>query len=186
MNRAVFLDKDGVINEDTGFVCRLEDFHLISGVEPALQKLSVTNFKVIIVSNASVVGRGMCTEREFMVFRDAYLSYLKDKGIRIDGAYHCFHHPVHGIGTYKIDCECRKPNPGMLASGIEQFNIDAAESYTVGDRRSDIAAGNAVGCRTILVETGWGGKGGTGCKVNPDFVVKDLSAAIELILAGHT
>lgn len=182
MNRAVFLDRDGVINVDAGFVCRFEDFRLIPGVEAALQKLSQTDFKIVIVSNASVVGRGMCMEKDFLVFRDTYMSFLKDKGIRIDRVHHCFHHPEHGIGKYGVDCDCRKPKPGMLASGIKEFDIDAAGSYMVGDKRSDIAAGSAMGCKTILVETGSGGKGGAGCEVTPDFVVKDLQAAVELIL----
>ena len=125
----------------------------------------------------------MCTEAAFREFHDAYTSLLRDKGVRIDDAFYCFHHPASGIGEYKTECNCRKPLPGMLLKGIERFDINPIASYMVGDKRSDIAAGREAGCTTILVETGYGGKGGSGCKTKPDFVVPDLYAAVEQMLA---
>lgn len=180
---AIFLDRDGVINQDISFTHKFEDFKIFEGVEDALKNLASADKRVIIVSNAPVVGRGICSEDDFRIFHYQYINYLRELGGKIDRAYHCFHHPYKGEGEYKKFCYCRKPNPGMLLEAAKDFPINFKKSWMVGDKRSDIKAGQMIGARTILVSTGEGGKGGnTEIDISPDFVAKDLKEAVEIIL----
>lgn len=181
MKKAVFLDRDGTINEDTGFVHSIEDFILIPKSLEALRILSKTEYLIIIVSNAPAVGRGICTEKEYMQFHEKYMGLLRAGGARIDAAYYCFHHP-QGQGKYKKDCECRKPGIGMIKQAQKDYGINLQESILIGDKRSDILAGKNAGCKTILVKTGYGGKGGEGCEVTPDYTAEDIYQAVQLIV----
>ena len=115
-----------------------------------MKRLAETDYKIIVISNAPAVARGMCTEKEFMEFHKEYTDYLKENGARIDDAYYCFHHPIHGIGEYKIDCECRKPKPGMLIKAIKDLNIDPQKSILIGDKVTDTEAGKLAKIKTIL------------------------------------
>jgi len=180
---AIFLDRDGVINKDKGFTHKFKDFELYPKVKEALRKLAKANKRTIIVSNAPVVGRGICTEDEFRIFHYKYINYLREIGGKIDRAYHCFHHPYKGKGKYKKFCYCRKPKPGMLLQAAEDFPINFKKSWMVGDKRSDIKAGQMVGARTILVKTGENGKGGsTEIDIKPDFTAENLNEAVDIIL----
>ncbi len=187
MNRAVFLDRDGVLNEDPGFLHRLDELVFFPGVVDALTKLSQTDYKIIIVTNQAGIGRGIFTEKEYVQFEKAYLkrlSQLSSNQIRIDKVYFCPHHPEKGLGIYKRPCTCRKPNPGMLLTARDEFDLDLSQCFMVGDKRSDIQAGKSVDCKTILVKTGCGGQGGSGCIVKPNFEVKDLSGAVDLVVSA--
>jgi D-glycero-D-manno-heptose 1,7-bisphosphate phosphatase len=177
MNKAIFLDRDGVLNEDPGFLHKIEDLKFYPGVIYTLIELSKTDYKIIIVTNQPGIGRGLYSELEYLAFEKEYLDRLAKQSegkIRIDKIYYCPHHPTKGIGKYKKICECRKPEPGMLLNAQKDFNIDFSKSFMIGDKRSDIQAGQTVGCKTILVETGCAGKGGEGCDVSPDFILKQL------------
>jgi D-glycero-D-manno-heptose 1,7-bisphosphate phosphatase len=184
MNKAIFLDRDGVLNEDPGFLHRIEDLKFYPGVIDTLIEFSKTDYKIIIVTNQPGIGRGIYTEEEYLAFEKEYLNKLDQLSagkIRIDKVYHCPHHPIAGLGKYKTICDCRKPAPGMLLNAQKKFNIDFSLSYMIGDKKSDIQAGQVVGCKTILVETGCGGKGGAGSSVSPDSQIKNLTEIKNII-----
>lgn len=183
-SKAVFLDRDGVINEYVEFLHKKEDLRFIPGIFDSLKQLSKTDYLLIIATNQPAIGRGICTEEEYKNFEKYYLDCLREKEIRINDVFYCPHHPTAGIGQYKLECDCRKPKPGLLLKAREKYNINFAKSFMIGDSRSDIKAGATAGCRTILVKTGNGGKGGdTDLEANPDYIAEDLNEAVKLILA---
>jgi D,D-heptose 1,7-bisphosphate phosphatase len=187
MNRAVFLDRDGVINEEVGFLHKKKDIKFYPQAIEALKILSGSAYKIIIITNQAGIGRGLYTEEEYGKFEKEYIDELAKfaKEIRIDKIYHCPHHPAEGVGGYKVDCECRKPKPGMLFQAQKDFNLNLGESYIIGDKRSDIEAGRAAGCKTILVNTGYGGRGGEKAdfmEVKSDFITTDIKSALSVIL----
>lgn len=183
INKAIFLDRDGVINEDVGFTHKNHELVFIPRSLEALKMLANSDYKIFIVTNQPVIGRGICTEEEYLQFEKYLLEEIKAAGGRIDKCYYCPHHPTAGKGKYLKDCDCRKPKPGLLLQAKEEYNIDMKHSFMIGDKRSDIAAGKAAGCKTILVKTGHGGEGGnTEQKIIPDCIVDDLYAAVEFIL----
>ncbi len=182
-HKAVFLDRDGVITEEVEHLHRIEDIAFIPQVLDALQLLTKSSYKRIIISNQGVVGRGICTEKEFWKLHGYIAAEMEKFGIRIDGYYYCFHHPTAGKGGYLMECNCRKPNIGLLEKAAEKFKIDFSRSYMIGDKMSDILTGNRAGCKTILVKTGYGGKGGEPeMEAKPDYIKKDLLDAVSFIL----
>ena len=155
MNKAVFLDRDGVINLDKGYVHTLDDFEYIEGVFEACRQLKIMGYKLIVVTNQSGIARGLYSEDDFESLTEWMDWNFEDKGVTLDGIYYCPHHNEVGIGEYKIDCECRKPKPGMLLSAAKFLKIDLSQSVMVGDKLADINAGMAAGIKTnILVRTG--------------------------------
>jgi len=175
MNRAVFLDRDGVINKEIDYAHKIEDFVLLPNVIEALKLLTETDYKIIVVSNQAGIAKGIHSKQD----ADKLFAYMKkilsEKGIRIDAVHYCPHHPDDG-------CECRKPNIGMLKKAEKEFDIDLSKSFIIGDKTSDIKAGENAGCTTILVKTGYGGKDGKN-KAKPDFVADDLMEAVKIILS---
>ncbi|SNZ02845.1 D-glycero-D-manno-heptose 1,7-bisphosphate phosphatase [Persephonella hydrogeniphila] len=155
-NKAVFLDRDGVINEDYGFVHRIEDFFIYPEVFPALKKLQEAGFKLLIVTNQSGIAVGYYTEEDFKKVTDYMLSVFKKEGIKIDKVYYCPHHPEGVVPEYTIKCDCRKPESGMIRQGIKEFNIDPSKSFLIGDKENDIKAAHKEGIKAALVKTGQG------------------------------
>ena len=154
-NRAVFLDRDGVLNKDEGYVGCVDDFHFIEGTIEALQSLKQAGFLLVLVTNQSGIARGRYSEDDFINLTEWMDWSLADKGVDLDGIYYCPHHPEHGLGEYKIDCDCRKPKPGMLLTAASELDINMAKSFMVGDKASDLqAAINAGVAHPILVKTG--------------------------------
>ncbi len=155
MNRAVFLDRDGVINKDHGYVHKVDDFEYIEGVFEACLALKNMGYKLVVVTNQSGIARGMYSEDEFHTLTEWMDWNFADKGVDFDGIYYCPHHPEKGIGEYKQDCECRKPKPGMLVSAARFLKIDLSKSVMVGDKADDMRAAEAAGIPTkILVRSG--------------------------------
>lgn len=153
--RAVFLDRDGVINVDSGYVSQRDDFEFIDGVIDACKALKEKGYLLVVITNQSGIARGYFSEEQFHTLTEWMDWSLADRGVDLDGLYYCPHHAEKGIGEYKIDCDCRKPKPGMLMSAIADLNIDAGQSILVGDKVSDIQAGLAAGIKTnYLVRTG--------------------------------
>ena len=143
---AAFLDRDGVINVDHGYVSRWEDFEFLPGVPEALRSLGKAGYQLIVISNQSGIGRGFYSEADLEELNRRIAHHLQELwAIEMTGFYHCPHHPTDALGDYLTRCECRKPAPGMILRAAEEHNIDLAGSLLVGDKRSDIEAGKAAG-----------------------------------------
>lgn len=144
MNRALFLDRDGVINVDRGYVYKSEEVEFIDGIFNLVCAAKKADFLVIVITNQAGIGRGFFSEDEFL----SLMNWMKLKffynGGSIDAVYFCPYHPVHGIGKYRQESFLRKPNPGMLLKAQQEFNIDMKNSIMIGDNSWDIAAGLAA------------------------------------------
>ena len=140
----IFLDRDGVINEDIGYLSKWEDFKFRKGVIEALEILNNTNYKLIIVTNQSGIARGYYSEQDYQELTRKMVSYLRDLDIHFDGIYHCPHHP-----NFDIKCECRKPSPGMILKGAKKLNIRLSRSILIGDKLTDIQAGINAGIKKL-------------------------------------
>lgn len=152
---AVFLDRDGVLIEDTDLLTRVEQLRILPGVPEALQALKMAGFQLVVVTNQPVIARGMTTERGVEeVHLELARRIMAAGGPAIDRFYLCPHHPQATLPEYRMNCQCRKPRPGMFRQAIMDLALDPRASFTVGDRITDIIAGAAVGSRTVLVETG--------------------------------
>lgn len=180
----VFLDRDGVINEEVDLLRSAADFRLLPGVGPAIARLNAAGLRVVVVTNQPVVARGLCTEAELAAIHDRMAHLLAEHGARVDAIYHCPHHPeTHhpepaSRPELRIACECRKPAPGMLLRAVREHGLDLAAAVLVGDRPSDVVAARRAGVRSILV-------GDAACQPRPDHRVRDLPAAVAAILAGE-
>lgn len=146
---AAFLDRDGVLNIDHGYVHRLEQLDLIAGAAQAVRLLNEAGFLVIVVTNQSGVARGLYGEDDVRRFNDAVRQRLADAGARIDAFYYCPHHPQGTVARYAVACDCRKPKQGLLEQATRDFAIDRAHSFMIGDKDDDVTAAAAFGIRGI-------------------------------------
>lgn len=152
---AIFLDRDGTINVDHGYVYEVDRFEFIDGVIDAMRELKEMGFALVLVTNQSGIARGMFTEADFENLTEWMDWSLADRGIDLDGIYYCPHHPEGSVAAFRQACDCRKPQPGMLVSARDFLNIDMASSYMVGDKLEDMQAGAAAMVGTkVLVRTG--------------------------------
>ncbi|MFA5844078.1 MAG: D-glycero-beta-D-manno-heptose 1,7-bisphosphate 7-phosphatase [Coriobacteriia bacterium] len=151
---AVFLDRDGVINEDSAYVHTPEEWRWTPGAVEAVKWLNDAGYLVIVVTNQAGIGRGYYTEAEFAAFTRWIGERLRERGAHADATYHCPHHPTAGVGDYLRECECRKPAPGMLLRAIAEWDVDAAGSLLVGDKPKDLDAATAAGVRSVLYSGG--------------------------------
>jgi len=152
---AVFLDRDGVINEERGHVHRPQDFVLLPGVLSALQELRHAGLSLVVITNQAGIARGLYDVDAYRTLTEHMRLQLRAAGVTLAGVYCCPHHPTEGVGPWKRTCGCRKPQPGMLHAAAADLGIDLAASFLVGDKGSDIAAGRAAGLRgCVLVESG--------------------------------
>lgn len=156
MKKIVFLDRDGTINIEKSYLHKWEDFEFEKNAIAGLIKLKDMGFEFIVVTNQSGIARGYYTEEDLILLNSKMTEKLKEYDINILDCYYCPHHPEKGVGEYKIDCSCRKPEPGMLLKGIDKYDVDLKKSYIVGDKLSDLEAGERVGIKSILVKTGYG------------------------------
>ncbi|OMQ20482.1 D-glycero-beta-D-manno-heptose-1,7-bisphosphate 7-phosphatase [Serratia oryzae] len=152
---AIFLDRDGTINVDHGYVHEIDDFQFIDGVIDACRELKKMGFALVLVTNQSGIARGKFSEDQFMRLTEWMDWSLADRDVDLDGIYFCPHHPEAVIEEYRQTCDCRKPQPGMLLQAQKELNIDLAASYMVGDKIEDMQAAAAAGVGTkVLVRTG--------------------------------
>ena len=152
---AIFLDRDGVINKDNGYVSQRDDFEFIEGTIEACIEFQKKGYLLVVITNQSGIARGLFSEDQFNTLTEWMDWSMADRGVDLDGIYYCPHHSEEGQGEYKIDCECRKPKPGMLMNAIEDLNIDVEASILIGDKVSDLQAGIAAGVKTnYLVRSG--------------------------------
>ena len=150
--RAIFLDRDGTINKYVGFLRNINEFELIDGVSEAIKKLNESGYLTIIVTNQPVIARGEVSFDELDEIHNKMETLLGKDGAYIDGLYYCPHHPYEGERPeLKVECDCRKPKPGMLLKAAKDFNIDLDESWMVGDGENDVLAGKNAGCKTVLI-----------------------------------
>jgi D-glycero-D-manno-heptose 1,7-bisphosphate phosphatase len=153
--KAVFLDRDGVLIEDRGPLTCPEDIVLQTVAAPALRRLKQAGYRLIVVSNQTAVSRGLIDEQAVCALEEEIERRLERAGgVALDGFYFCPHHPRATLPAYRRSCGCRKPAPGLLLRAAEEQGIDLARSTMVGDRPSDVVAGRRAGCRTIQVQTG--------------------------------
>jgi len=153
---AAFIDRDGVLNEERAFVHRREDFALLPGVVAALRLLKAAGYLLVVVTNQSGIARGIYSEADYLALAEHMGAELAAAGVPLDAVEYCPHLPDAPVERYRLDCDCRKPKPGMLRRAARALDIDAGASFLVGDRLSDIEAGRAAGIgRCFLVRTGY-------------------------------
>lgn len=155
--KTIFLDRDGTINKYVGFLRKEEEFELLPGVADAIKKINKSGYLAVVVTNQPVIARGEVTFEELETIHNKMETLLGKDGAYLDGIYFCPHHPHSGyegeVKELKIDCDCRKPKPGMLLEAATDLNVDLSQSYMVGDGENDINAGKAAGCKTVLLNT---------------------------------
>lgn len=183
---AVFLDRDGTMNEQMGYINHISRFHLLPGVASAIQRLNQKKIPVIVVTNQSGLARGYFPEELLTAVHEKMHRQLADGGAHVDGIYICPHHPEAKEEHYRLDCNCRKPKTGLLEQAARELNINLKSSFMVGDRWSDLRCGVKVGAAPVLVLTGYG-RGdlqyiGPAQQVQPAYVADDLPAAVSWIL----
>lgn len=153
--KAIFLDRDGTINKYVGFLRKAEEFELLDGAAEAIRKINQSGYLAIVVTNQPVIARGEVTWEGLDEIHCKMETLLGQQGAYVDDIFICPHHPDKGfpreVPAYKIDCDCRKPKPGLLLQAAEKYNIDLRNSWMIGDQPQDIAAGKAAGCQTIIV-----------------------------------
>jgi D-glycero-D-manno-heptose 1,7-bisphosphate phosphatase len=176
---AAFLDRDGVINADHGYVHSIGRFELLPGVPAALRRLQQAGFLLIVVTNQSGIARGLYTEADYARVTQHLRDELASEGVALDAIYHCPHLPDATVSAYRRECDCRKPRPGMLLRGIAEFDIDPQRSLLIGDKPSDIQAGRAAGVRRCALASSDDSANDSGA----DVVAPDLPRCVEALLA---
>lgn len=179
--KAIFLDKDGTLVRDVPFNDDPRKVALLPGVGAGLRALADAGYRLIVVTNQSGLARGLMTEPGVRAMMRRMAELLEAEGVSLDGIYLCPHHPLGVVPRLRIECECRKPRPGLLWRAAAEHRIDIAESWLVGDILDDIEAGNRAGCRSVLVtggETEWL----PGEYRTPEAIVTDLAEAAAVVL----
>ena len=183
---AVFLDRDGTLNEEAGYLNHVDRMKLIDGAAEAVRLLNRHGLKTVVVSNQAGVARGYFPEELLPHLHDRLRALLKEQGAELDAIYYCPHHPDVGDPPYRQDCDCRKPGLGMIRRAEKELSVDARCSYMVGDKISDVEFGKKAGCKSILLLTGYG-KGEweyhqSRLNDEPDYIATDLLDAAKWIL----
>jgi D-glycero-D-manno-heptose 1,7-bisphosphate phosphatase len=187
MRPGVFLDRDGTINEQMGYINHISRFHLLPNVGKAVKLLNDKNIPVVVVSNQSGLARGYFPPELLIDVHNRMEELLAVEGAHIDGIYICPHRPDAELSAYRRDCDCRKPKTGLFTKAAAELDIDLARSYVVGDRWSDVRAALNCGATSVLVLTGYG-RGelayiGPKQEVQPHWVTDDLLSAVQKIVA---
>ncbi|MBS1486947.1 MAG: HAD-IIIA family hydrolase [Bacteroidetes bacterium] len=181
--KAIFLDRDGVLNEDSHLVASVNELDVYPYSGSAVKKINDSNYLAIVATNQSVIARGKISEDDLRAIHNKLDTVLGRDHAKLDAIYYCPHHPDKGFAgestNYKIDCHCRKPKPGMLLDAAKNFNINLSESYFIGDAERDIEAGQRAGVTTVGVMTG---KGMMGSRLRPDYFFRNLSDAVDFII----
>ena len=152
--RALFLDRDGVVNEEVGYLHRVEEVRFVDGIFSLCRTAMRLGYKLIVVTNQAGIARGYYSETDFYALMEWMRDALRREGVELDAVYHCPFHPEHGVGRYKREHEDRKPGIGMLRRGATELGVSLAESVMVGDRCSDVGAANAAGLRQAFLISG--------------------------------
>jgi histidinol-phosphate phosphatase family protein len=189
LRTAVFLDRDGTLNEEVGHLREPSQLQLLPGVADAVRRLNRAGRLAVCVTNQPVLARGDVTAGQLTRIHARLDHLLGQSGAYLDRLYHCPHHPDRGfpgeVPELKVACTCRKPGTGMFDQAVRELTIDRRSSWMIGDTTADVCAGRLAGMRTILLRTGHGGRDGKCPGDLPDFTAPDLAAAVEWVLEGH-
>ena len=185
MNRAVFIDRDGTISEEVGYINHASRFRLFPYSAAALKQLHENGYLAIVITNQAGVARGYFSEDMVQNIHRRMTDELTASGATLDAIHYCAHHPLVGEPPYRLDCDCRKPKPGLLLRAARDFDIDMGQSWMVGDRYSDIELAANAGVQSVLVLSGYG-RGEwehqrDNWTIKPDLVAEDLLEAVRLI-----
>ena len=190
MRPTVFIDRDGTMVHDVGYLSRIEDLRWFPATIDAVRMLNRAGFLVCVTTNQSGIALGFCTDAFVRRVHDEMGATIARSGGRVDGWFYCPHHPQATIDALRLDCECRKPRPGLVRQAQDQFPIDLARSFVIGDKSADVGLAEGVGARGVLVRTGYGESEIVRCGgavPGAAYVAADLMAATTWILAeaGH-
>lgn len=186
MKRAVFLDRDGTLIDELGFLARPEELRLYPWAAAAVRRLNEAGLAAIVVTNQSGIARGLFGERELAAIHARLAEELAQQGAHLDDVLHCPHHPTEGQPPLRCVCACRKPAPGLVLEAARRHGLDLARSWMIGDSRRDLECGARAGLRgSILVRTGKGAQelAGLAAGAAPVHVARDVLAAVETLLA---
>lgn len=190
--RGIFLDRDGTINEEVEYLNNVDQLKLIDGATGAIRLLNNAGYKVVVITNQSGIAKGYLTEDQLAIIHAEFKKMLEKENAYIDAIYYCPHHPEAEVDAYRMDCDCRKPKPGMLTQAAKDLDLDLKSSFIVGDKISDLGAGDAAGCRKILVRTGYGKemeKELPNTTFQANYIADNVLAAVKWILShkksGH-
>jgi D-glycero-D-manno-heptose 1,7-bisphosphate phosphatase len=190
-SRAAFVDRDGIVNElvyypdpgivDSPFVP--SQFELVDGIGPALREIRDDGFKLVVVSNQPGVAKKHFTMGTFKKMQARMHRLLEAEGVRLDGEYYCFHHPQARVAKYRVECDCRKPKPGMMLRAAKELDLDLAASFFIGDGLSDVTAGKRAGVKTILVAnlSSLLGRMMAERGAEPDFLARNVAEAADIV-----
>lgn len=188
-NRAVFLDRDGTINEEVGYLDSLERLVILPGAAEAIKMINESGMKVVVITNQAGVAKGYFDEELVLATHDMISKILAREGAFIDRFYYCPHHPTEGKGIYLQTCACRKPEAGMLHQAARELDIDLTRSYMIGDTLRDMETAARAGTRGILVRTGYGGNMSApvpnGSGAAPVHVAADIFDAVQWIMTDY-
>jgi D-glycero-D-manno-heptose 1,7-bisphosphate phosphatase len=185
MNRAVFIDKDGTLIEDVPYNVNPELIRLQDNAGESLRTLKDRGYLLIVISNQSGVARGYFMAEDLKVVVEKIQDELAKENVQLDGLYFCPHHPEGTVKDYAVQCECRKPKPGMIMEAAKSFRIHLPTSWMIGDILHDVEAGNKAGCRTILIDNGNETEWNMTAVRKPSRIVKNLSEATAVILESE-
>jgi D-glycero-D-manno-heptose 1,7-bisphosphate phosphatase len=180
--RAVFLDKDGTLVVDIPYNVDPEKVRLTQGAAEALGALAAADYRLIVVSNQSGVAHGYFDEDDLAPVEQRVQELLAESGVKLNGFYYCPHHEDGRVARYAVPCSCRKPQPGLILRAAREHDIELGQSWLIGDILNDIEAGRAAGCQTLLIDNGNETEWHLSPPRKPDFVVRNLLEAAELIL----
>ena len=178
---AVFVDRDGTINVDVDFLSSPSQLRLIPRSADAIRVLNELGIPVVVITNQSGIARGLYSEQDLRIVHHAMDEELKKFNASVLDYFYCPHHPDDGLPKYRIDCECRKPKPGMLHQAKTKYGFDLGRSFVVGDKCIDVQTGKAVGATAIQVSTGYGMKEHEMCGNLRDYYATDLFDAVQFI-----
>jgi D-glycero-D-manno-heptose 1,7-bisphosphate phosphatase len=184
---AVFIDRDGTLTEEVGYVNHPSRLRLLPRSAEAIRRLNAAGVAAVVVTNQAGIARGYFSEHVLQAVNERLDAELRRAGAKLDGLYVCTHHPSEGVPPFRAVCECRKPKPGLLRQAARELGLDLARSTMVGDKSSDLVPGRVVGAAAVLVLTGYGlGEweyGRRRFEVEPDHVAGDLLDAVDWALA---
>jgi D-glycero-D-manno-heptose 1,7-bisphosphate phosphatase len=188
-NRAIFIDRDGTLNEEVGYITGISQFRLFDFAAQSIKMINDAGWYAVIITNQAGIARGQYTEAFLRHLHAEMESSLRQRGARLDAIYYCPHHPDFGVPPYRQDCNCRKPKPGLIDKASRDLSLDLKECYVIGDRIRDVETGHAAGARSVMVMTGYGREEYADQRMaltrQPDHVCENLLEAVRWILNNN-